>query len=33
MLIAELIPNVPIQMLENDDCLFLVLPNVGESDF
>lgn len=28
MLIAELIPNVPMQMLENDECLFLVLPNI-----
>ena len=28
MLIAELIPNVPIQQLEQNDCLFLVLPLV-----
>ena len=28
MLVAELIPNVPMHTLEQDDCLFLVLPYV-----
>ena len=28
MLVAELIPNVPMHTLEQDDCLFLVLPYI-----